>query len=398
MNDYDVIVCGAGPAGATAAYFLSKAGKRVMIMEKQSLPRYKPCGGGLSLQYLKTVFPFSFEEVIDQKIDRIQYHYGGQKAIIACRPDVMAMVMRDQFDHLIIEKTNCVLLQNEAVIKAEESDSGVVISLSSGKKVSADHLIAADGANSIIRRSSGLHRKQQLIAAIEAEIPLTDALKSRFSNGPIFIFDEPRAGYSWIFPKKEFLSVGIGVLGQITNLRKELIRIMTRYGISLEGIELHGHPIPVYDPDAVLSTRRILLVGDAAGLADPFSGEGIRPAIKSGQIAAMAIINKNVEGYTQAIYQKLGRRNKKSLFLWKIFIPLRGICLFLGAPNPFTTDAILKLISDDHSSLYVAGWSFITMWYYVPVALIGRLLKAIAGNDARLKFMRAFLPGLPLWE
>jgi flavin-dependent dehydrogenase len=235
-----------------------------------------------------------------------------------------------------------------------------------------------------------------LIAAIEAEVPLNDALRFRYSDGPIFIFDQPRAGYSWIFPKKDFLSVGIGVLGQSSNLKGELTRIMDQYGISLDGIELHGHPIPVYDPAAALSTSCILLAGDAAGLADPFSGEGIRPAIKSGQIAARAIINNTVQYYTEAIYKQLGRRNKKSLFLWKIFLPLRDSCLFLGAPNPFTTDAILKMISDEHSSLYVAGWSFITMWYYAPVVLIGKIIKKIAGNDARLRFMHALLPGLPL--
>ena len=158
---------------------------------------------------------------------------------------------------------------------------------------------------------------------------------------------------------------------------------------------MHGHLIPVYDPDAVLSTKRILLTGDAAGLADPFSGEGIRPAIKSGLIAARSILTDSVMGYTEAIRRQIGRRNKKSLLLWKIFLPLREICLFLGAPNPFTTQAILEMLSDRHSSLYVAGWSFITMWYFVPVAAVGKIIQWIAGNGARQKFLRSFLPTIP---
>jgi hypothetical protein len=101
-----------------------------------------------------------------------------------------------------------------------------------------------------------------------------------------------------------------------------------------------------------------------------------------------------VKGYTNAIYQDIGRRNKKSLLLWKLFLPLREICLFLGAPNPFTTDAILDLISDRHSSLYVAGWSFITLWYYVPVAALGKLIQWIAGADARQKFLGRLFPAV----
>lgn len=396
MNDYDVIIAGGGPAGATAAYFLSHAGKHVLVVEKDTLPRYKACGGGLSLEFLNTIFPFSFDEVIDKRIDRVHYHYDGFRANVACRRDVMVMVMRNRFDKFILEKAGCEVIQSDAVKKVEERESGVSIILSSGKEFSSGFLIAADGANSVIRRQSGLHRKQRSIAAIEAEIPLTDELKACYTDGPIFIFDKPRAGYSWIFPKTDFLSVGIGVLGHAPDLRGELGRIMQDYGISLDGVTLHGHLIPVYDPEAELSTNRILLTGDAAGLADPFSGEGIRPAIKSGSIAALSILDDSVIDYTEAIRRQIGRRNEKSLSLWKIFLPLREICLFLGAPNPFTTEAILKMLSDRHSSLYVAGWSFITMWYYVPVAVIGKIIQWIAGNEARKKFLRSFLPGIPV--
>lgn len=394
MNDYDVIIAGGGPAGGTAAFKLTQAGKHVVVVEKEALPRYKPCGGGLSLDFLKSVFPFSFDEVIDRRIERIHYHYDGFKATVGCRPGVMAMVMRNRFDQLILEKSGCEVIQSDAITKIAENETEVEVTLASGKQMRADYLIAADGANSVIRRQSGLHRKQQLIGAIEAEVPFTDGLRTKYSDGPIFIFDRPRAGYAWIFPKQGFLSVGIGVLGQTPNLKGELTRIMQRYGISLEGVAMYGHPIPVYDPEAVLSTGRILLAGDAAGLADPFSGEGIRPAIKSGQIAAESILKNTVHNYTQSIFKRLGRRNKKSLFLWKIFLPLREICLFLGAPNPFTTDAILKLISGQHSSLYVAGWSFITLWFYVPVAALGKIIQWTAGAEARKKFLQRYFPAV----
>ena len=276
----------------------------------------------------------------------------------------------------------------------EELDEMVVVRLEDGSQFSADYVVGADGANSIVRRLAGLHRRVQNITAIEAEVPYTPGLREKFSASPVFIFDKPKAGYAWIFPKQDFLSVGIGVSGHYPQLKQELLRIMSGYGIPLEGIQLHGHPIPVYDPDASLATRRILLVGDAAGLADPFSGEGIRPAIKSGELAARAILAGDAQSYTGMVRETIGRRNRKSLFLWKIFLPLRGICLFLGAPNPFTTDAILELLADRHSSLYVAGWSFISMWFYYPLAVAGRVVGLIAGEDRRKQFLSRFLPAV----
>lgn len=394
-TDFDVIISGSGPAGATAAYFLSKAGKKVLVIEKESLPRYKPCGGGLSLDYLTETFPFSFESVIETKIDTVIYHYNhGQESRIPCRPNVMAMVMRDKFDQFILQQSTAEVLENTKVVGIDNKPGEVEVTTEAGKTYSAHYLIGADGANSQIRRWSGLHQPQQLIGAIEAEVPYTPELLARYQDGPIFIFDEPRAGYSWIFPKANYLSIGIGVLGQTAKLKEHLERIMARYNISLNGVKLHGHPIPVYNPSSLFSTGHILLAGDAAGLADPFSGEGIRPAIKSAQIAANAILNDQTDLYTDLINADLGRRNKRSLFLWKFFIPLRGICLALGAPNPFTTDAILELLSDRHSSLYVAARSFGTLWSkYIPteIAAFGR--GVFIGEESRQEYYRKVYPG-----
>lgn len=395
MTRYDAIIVGGGPGGATAAYFLARAGKRVLVLEKEILPRYKPCGGGLSLEFLKKTFPFSFKSVIDKEISAVSYEYNGGKVVtIPCRPGVMGMVMRDRFDALILNESGAEIRQGSKVTRLSQKEDSLEIGLESGDTLFADYVIGADGANSMVRKLSGLDSPRDLIGAIEVEIPWTAELKHRYGDTPVFIFDRPREGYSWIFPKGDFLSVGIGNLGKTPNLRDHLNRIMYDHGISLDGAILHGHSIPVFNPKSVLQTGRILLVGDAAGLADPFSGEGIRPAIKSGKIAAEVILQQNPAQYTARISEELGRRNRRSLFLWKFFLPLRDVCLELGAPNPFTTDAILELISDRHSALYVAGWSFLSLWIrYLPIELTAAILQTLKGQNAGEEYRKKKYPG-----
>ncbi len=391
----DVIIAGGGPAGATAACFLQRGGKRVLVLEKEKLPRYKACGGGLSQTFLAEVFPFSFDDVIDARVDTISYEYNnGVQSTVPCRPDVMAMVMRDKFDAYLLQQSGAEVQTGCRVTDVRETPDGVTVEFADGARLTADYLIGADGANSIVRRKAGLHQKQVLIGAIEAEVPFSNELRAGYGNTPLFIFDRPRSGYSWVFPKTDHLSVGIGALGHVRDLREHLERIMQGHGISLAGIPLHGHSIPVYNPAARLNTARIILAGDAAGLADPFSGEGIRPAIRSGQIAAEAILNDTVKAYTARIRATLGKYNLYSLLLWKVFNPLRDICLALGAPNPFTSDAILDLLSGRQSSLDVAVKSFVTLWTkFLPIEISAAFIELFQGENAKQIFYRKKYPG-----
>ncbi len=373
---YDVIVAGSGPAGASAAYFLGEGGLRVLVLEKESLPRYKTCGGGLSIEFLQHQFPFSFEPVLNSTVNAFCYARGSKIITIPARPGVVGMVMRDKFDQFLLEHCRAEIIDNLAIRSIAETSDSVNVTTADGRQFSGRYLIGADGANSTVAHALGLRPKRTLAAAIEAEAPAPAQVMKRFCDRPVFIFGEICQGYLWIFPKAGHLSVGIAALHpRRGELQATLKKVMQRYQISLEDVPLHGHPIPIYTHRQPISTARTLLVGDAAGLADPLSGEGIRLAIKSGRLAAEAILNGHPESYSQAVFRRIGLDHLSGLLAAHFFYHAEGLCLFLGAPNPFVTRAIEDLLSDRANSIDVVLRGVGTL----PVFWLTEIVAGLAG-------------------
>ncbi|HLE52904.1 MAG TPA: geranylgeranyl reductase family protein [Anaerolineales bacterium] len=376
MSDiYDVVIVGAGPGGGTAAYFLGEARRRVLVLEKESLPRYKPCGGGLSSRLLEQ-FPFSFEPVIESRVKEISYALGKHTVTIRLPANTMRMVMRDGFDTFILAHANVEVRQGVAVKKVHELEDRVIVETGHGDRFEGRYLIASDGANSIVARSLGLRQDRLLAAAIEVEVPVPPDTFARLADTPTFIFGEIRLGYLWIFPKSKHLSVGIGALHpKPGELQATLRRVMARYGIPLDDAPLHGHPLPIYTRREPIASRRTLLVGDAAGLVDPFSGEGIRFAVKSGRLAAETILAGHPERYPGLIHRQIGLNHTLAVGLGLLFYHLPGLCYVLGVRNPFATYAFVDLLSDQ------AGYAEVILRLFgsLPVFLLTESVAALAG-------------------
>src|SRR3990172_11660602 len=142
---YDIIVVGAGPGGATAAYFLGEAGRRVLVLEKETLPRYKPCGGGLSARMLKETFPFSFEPVIETQVKAVAYIFGGRAHVIPVPGGEVQTVMRDQFDAHILAHARAEVWQGLPLRHTTELNDRVVVETSNGQVVEGRYLLGAEG-------------------------------------------------------------------------------------------------------------------------------------------------------------------------------------------------------------------------------------------------------------
>jgi geranylgeranyl reductase family protein len=391
---YDVTIVGAGPAGGAAAFFLGQAGKRVLVLEKETLPRYKTCGGAISEQALK-IFPFSFDHLIESRVEATSYALGSQ-TITLPMPDLsLCMVMREPFDAYLLSQAKAEVCQGVAVQRVEEKEDRVLVHTRQGETFASRYLIAADGANSTVARSLGLRRSRTLAAGLEVEAPASPQLLQRFANTPLFVFGEARWGYLWIFPKADHLSVGIGALHpRPGELQATLKRVMRRYGISLEGQPLHGHPLPFYLRQEPISTRRCLLAGDAAGLVDPFNGEGIRFAIKSGRLAAGAILAGRVEAYPAGVQRQIGFNHRLALGLGRLFYRFPRACYLLGVRNPFTTQAFLDQFSDRAGYLEVILRMFGTLPVFFGTEGLASLAGLLAGPRAKQRVRTAVYPGL----
>jgi geranylgeranyl reductase family protein len=305
---FDCIIVGAGPAGSTAAYHLAKQGRSVLVLEKASLPRNKPCGGGVSPAIAQWL-DFDLTPAISMKANKISYTWKMEDPVEVQIDSSMWMVQRDVFDDFLIrqaQKTGAEIRDSTEVTGIEFNNSVWEVKTNS-EPVSARYLIAADGAGGPMTKWLGLKEpKLYLSASLETNSIKGDSLK--------FDFGTIKKGFIWSFPKADGYSLSIAAMrgDRPKDLNNILADYATKCGADVSVSNVREHPMSLWDSDRKLHSQNALLVGEAASLTDPLSGEGIRPAIFSGFKAAEAIdralsgADDALEQYTQTISEEWG--------------------------------------------------------------------------------------------
>ena len=310
-KSYDAAVIGAGPAGGSAALALARNGYSVVLLDKAALPRYKTCGGGVLARAYK-LLPPNAAQVVERSFHSVALNFlgTGLNFTVTRTQPVVYMAMRADLDHLLAREAEAAgvqLIQSCAVRHLTQHSDSVEIITSHGT-FRAQFVIGADGIYSPTAKAAGWPELSTLAPALEHEIYLSDEDFARFSALPRFDFNTIDAGYAWVFPKRDHLSVGIlSTHRRCSNLPAKLAEYLQTIGIRrIQKTEKHGYLIPLRPRQGPLARGRILLAGDAAGLVDPITAEGITHACLSGQLAAAALTEVRLDAAQAAsTYQAL---------------------------------------------------------------------------------------------
>lgn len=301
MHSFDVVIIGAGPSGCAAAFDLCTAGLSVALLDKSEFPRVKACAGGLTIKSLKAL-RYSVESQVQRECDQLSASLRlEQRRLLQAPGTLVAMTERPKLDAFCLDRT----VQQGAAFHKIGTITGIVrenqqwIVQTRNTQFSGRWLIGADGANSRVRQLLFSQNPVRFGMAAEVLVPVSDPENYQME----FDFGYVPRGYAWVFPKGNHLNIGIYSLNQFPI--KERVRAYAKERLNIElDQRIFGHRIPYFGHRWQPYREDAMLVGDAAGLIDPLLGEGIYNAIRSGQIAAAAVITASHRGknkFPQAI-------------------------------------------------------------------------------------------------
>lgn len=302
---YDVVIAGAGPAGSTCGRICAKAGLRTLLLERETFPRPKPCGGALSgraLSHLGLSLP---PGLIERECYGVRVHYGKHRVEVRKDLPIAVMVSREKFDHYLAQQAveaGASLHEEEPVREFSVQGDRVAVVTERGR-YEGRCLVGADGANSVVGRTvRPMFPRDEIAAALVGMFRVDDReIDERLDGLLDLYFGMTPLGYGWVFPHKGYCSVG--VMGQASEFDAPP-KVFSEFAAS-RGMAVarpQGHTIPWGGFPRTVVGRRVLLVGDAAGFADPFHGEGMAGAILSGKLAGQAVVD--------------GIRGKKDALTW----------------------------------------------------------------------------------
>lgn len=298
---YDVVVVGGGPAGATAAHDLAKAGRSVLLLDRAG--RTKPCGGAVPPQLLKD-FDVPESLLVARIAEARMISPKGRNVDIPVGDGFVGMVDRDVFDEWLRARAASEGAERRtgAFVRRDRDPDGVArVIYTDGRSrhgeersVRARYVIGADGALSQVARQCVPRADEGKFVFAYHEIvrsPETDSEVFAHDRCDVY-YQGPLSPdfYAWVFPHGKTTSIGTGSLQKGFGLKESVAQLRQSTGLDRvetlrrEGAPIPLHPLPVWDDG-----REVVLAGDAAGVVAPASGEGIFYAMTGGRFAAEAV-------------------------------------------------------------------------------------------------------------
>ncbi len=311
---WDVAVIGAGPGGLAAAQAAASAGARTIVLERAEHPRYKTCGGGLIGTSL-AVASARITVPVRDLVGAVTFTVRGRRAFTrrSAAGPVLTMVRRDDFDfawYRAALAAGAQVRQNAQVRALDQDAEGATVTLADGEVITARFVIGADGSAAISTRHVGVTFEQQDLG-LEVELAATEADRAAY-RGRVLLDWGPVAGsYGWVFPKDDELTVGVIMAkGKGAETKQYLADLLGQLGLADRPVlRDSGHLTRCRRPDSPLRKGRVLVVGDAAGLLEPWTREGISYALRSGtwagEVVARAQGPAELSEYDQQVHRHL---------------------------------------------------------------------------------------------
>ena len=309
-------VVGGGPAGLAAASASAAAGARTIVLERAEHPRYKTCGGGLLGVSQAAVAGQLTLPVRDEVRSATFTLRGGSEFSRSNAEPLLAMVVRDEFDAALLgraEENGAAVRQRVQVRAIDQADGRATARLADGTSVSATVIVGADGSSGVTSRHVGAEFAQ-VDLGLELEIAVPEPVRRQWAGRLLLDWGEIPGSYGWVFPKGERLTVGvIAARGQGDATKAYLREFVGRLGLArYETVRDSGHLTRCRTDQSPLRRGQVIVAGDAAGLLEPWTREGISFALRSGALAGEhaakaatggdpTVIESSLDGYAAAV-------------------------------------------------------------------------------------------------
>ena len=355
MKEFDVIIIGGGLSGSSTAFNLSKKGYSVLIIEKEAFGKIKPCAGGMASS-MKKFLPLNIDQVIESKIKNVEFRWKSSDNVIAdlTGESPFWIIRREKLDKLLLDEALKYGSEVQRPAQVEEiiqKDEKWIIRCSNKVLYKSKFLVIADGSQSKWVEYFNLGPRKPIFAN-------TLALRLKglgnISNDSVrFEFGFIKYGFAWAFPLKDSVNIGLGTFINNKPIEdKELNnKVIKSFGLEDLSYKLIHKKLRIWNGTHKLNGDRVLVVGDAASLCDPFLAEGIRPSLISSYYAAESIdqclsSNKNnLNNYSTSIKNEWGNSMAWGKRIAQIFYRFPRTGYELGVKRKTAPKRIAQILS-----------------------------------------------------